>query len=60
MRSSIGKESWLNKSLVESLVILFGMMEGLRRGGGFIRGSNGSPEVKKLFHCNNFTLSYTC
>lgn len=43
MRSSIGGESRLNKSLIESLVQLFGMTEVLRRGGGFIRGSKGSP-----------------
>jgi len=50
MRSSIGGgESRLNKSLIESLVQLFGMTVVLRRGGGFIRGNNGSPrESKKL------------
>jgi len=45
----MGEESGLNKSLIESLVQLFGMMEGLRRGGGFIRGSNGSPEKLKNY-----------
>lgn len=40
---SIGGESRLNKSLIESWVQLFGMTVVLRRGGGFIRGTNGSP-----------------
>jgi len=49
MRSLIGGESRLNKSLIEceSLVLLFGMTVVLRRGGGFIRGNNGSPEESK-------------
>lgn len=48
MRSSIGGESRLNKSLIESLVQLFGMIVVvLRRGGGFIRGSSGSPKRLK-------------
>lgn len=48
MRSSIGGESRPNKSLIESLVQLFGMIVVvLRRGGGFIRGSSGSPRQLK-------------
>jgi len=47
MRSLIGGESRLNKSLIESLVLLFGMTVVLRRGGGFIRGNNGSPKESK-------------
>lgn len=43
MRSLIGGESRQNKSLIESFVLLFGMTVVLRRGGGFIRGNNGSP-----------------
>lgn len=46
MRSSIGGESRLNKSLIESLVQLFGMAVVLRRGGGFRSGNNGSPKNK--------------
>jgi hypothetical protein len=48
MRSLIGGESRLNKSLIESLVQLFGMTVVLRRGGGFIRGNNGSPRESKI------------
>lgn len=48
MRSSIGGKSRLNKSLIESLVQLFGMTVVLRRGGGLIRGSNGSPKINIL------------
>jgi len=48
MRSLIGGESRLNKSLIESLVQLFGMTVVLRRGGGFIRGNNGSPRKLKV------------
>jgi hypothetical protein len=47
MRSLIGGESMLNKSLIESLVLLFGMTVVLRRGGGFIRGNNSSPKEWK-------------
>lgn len=55
MRSSIGGESRLNKSLIESLVQLFGMtVVVLRRGGGLIRGNNGSPKINIL---QFFTLS---
>lgn len=43
MRSSVGDKSKLNKSLIDSLVLLFGMTVVLRRGGGLIRGTNGSP-----------------
>lgn len=44
MRSLIGGELRLNKSLIESSVQLFGMTVVLRLGGGFIRGNNGSPK----------------
>jgi len=58
MRSSIGGESRLNKSLIELLVQLFGMTVVLRRGGGFIRGTNGSPKIfKNVLYVNYFKLS---
>lgn len=60
MRSSIGGESRLNKSLIESSVQLFGMTVVLRRGGGFIRGTNGSPEKLQdlLLYIYTLIISY--